>query len=98
MPKGARTSSRKSLGSIHPPPPAFVSHCHQTAYCPDSSWRSSLRQVEKASIPGQTRRKRELSLVKWYQLANAFAVVKSRRGRKPSSGRKSRPARAAESV
>jgi hypothetical protein len=37
MRNGVMTLSRNSFGSIQPPPPAFVSHCTQTAYWPDSS-------------------------------------------------------------
>src|SRR5215203_1100612 len=90
---GTSTFSWKTFGSIQPPPPAFVSHCTQTAYWPDSSARSELRNVLKASAPGYTRLKYLFLSVKKYQLATAFAEVKSLRGMKPSSGRYPDPAR-----
>src|SRR5918995_7450791 len=90
---GVSTSSRNHFGSTHPPPPAFVSHCTQTAYCPDSRRRSELRNVENASAPGYTRLKYVCLSVNTYQFVTKFAVVKSRRGVNPSSGLYSEPAR-----
>ena len=50
--KGAITLSRNHFGSTHPPPPAFVSHCTQKAYWPDSISLSAFRQVVNARAPG----------------------------------------------